>query len=352
MTSATRIRAAVAGASGYTGAELTKLLAAHPRVDLVAFFSSSAAGDDVAAHLPAWRGHPPLRFLPLAAAEETDCDVVFFATPHEAAMELAPPLIAAGRTVIDLSAAFRLADESVFEKWYGAHAAAEVLPQAVYGLSETAREDIKSASLIACPGCYATAVELALIPLVAAGQLSGEVLVDAKSGVSGAGRSGNRADLLLAEMGDNFKAYALDGHRHLPEILQTLRQFSAAPASLPPLIFVPHLLPLIRGIHANIYAPVADADAAAKSLAAYWRDARFIEVLPPGMVAELSQVVHSNRVILSAHPLSDERLLVSVVLDNLQKGAAGQAVQNMNIRFGLDEADGLTGARPAGARSA
>ena len=280
-------------------------------------------------------------FQPIAAAHDTPCDVVFFAAPHEVAMREAPELLRQGKVVIDLSPAFRLNDAAVFSRWYGNHTAAELLPQAVYGLPETEKAALTTANLIACPGCYATAAQLAAIPLVASGGAK-NILIDAKSGVSGAGKRSDRNDLSLAEMENNLKAYALDGHRHHPEILQELRRL--APLDDDDIIFVPHLLPVARGIHANLYATVDAPEDVATLLAAYWKGCPYIEVLPAGETAELAQVVHSNRAILSAHPLPRQRVLVSVVLDNLLKGAAGQAVQNMNIRFGMDETAGLLGA--------
>ena len=339
---ANRIRVVVVGASGYTGIELTKLLVAHPLTDIVAFISASSVGGDVAARLPVWRSQPRMSFQSITTLQNTDCDVVFFATPNEVAMRETEALLKQGKVVIDLGAAFRLTDEKVFSEWYETHSSAHLLPRAVYGLSEISRDALKTAEIIACPGCYATSIELALIPLVAGNHIRGNIIIDSKSGVSGAGRRTDRADLLLAEMADNYKAYALQGHRHVAEILQTLhRQSNNAPDSL---YFVPHLLPIQRGIHTNIYLPVDDIDSAVADINARWRNEPFIETLPLGMVAELAQVLHTNRTILSMHPLSDKLLLVSVVLDNLQKGAAGQAIQNMNIRFNIDETVGLSGA--------
>lgn len=336
------LRVIVVGAAGYTGSELVRLLASHPAVDISAFVSSTSAGEDVAARIPFWRGRRQMTFSPLDALADLPGEAVFFATPHGVAMQQAEALLAGGKVVFDLGADFRLKDAATFRHWYGEHSAPALLAQAVYGLPEVARDSLQSANLIACPGCYATAVTLALLPFVAGGQIVGEVIADAKSGTSGAGRQSNRSDLLLAEMAGNYKAYALGGHRHHPEILQTLAAASGGAA--PALTFIPHLLPLARGLFASIYLHTKDPDAAAATLAAHWQDEPFVEVLPPPLTAELAQVVGTNRLILSAHPLARGRMLVCAALDNLLKGAAGQAVQAMNIRFGLGETTGLAGA--------
>lgn len=340
-----KLRAIVAGASGYTGSELVRLLAGHPAADITAFVSASAAGEAVADRLPVWRARPPQTFQPLESIAALDGDVVFFATPHGVAMRHAEALLAAGKVVIDLGADFRLRDRAVFEKWYGEHTAPDLLAQAVYGLSEAAREQIKTAALIACPGCYATAIELALLPFIAGGHIGGDIIADAKSGTSGAGRQSGRSDLLLAEMASNYKAYGWGGHRHLAEILQTLADGGGG--EVPALTFVPHLLPLPRGLFVNLYFKMAQPQRAAGILAERWRGNPFVETLADPLTAELAQVIGSNRAILSAHPLPSGQVMLCAALDNLLKGAAGQAVQNMNIRFGLDEACGLGGALPA-----
>ena len=336
-----QLRVIVAGAAGYTGSELVRLLANHPAAAISAFVSSTAAGSNVADKIQFWRGRRQMAFEPLDNIGDLPGDVVFFATPHAVAMRHAPALLDAGKVVIDLGADFRLQDATVFRQWYGEHSAPELLPQAVYGLPETAREKIKTANLIACPGCYATAIALALLPFVDGGYRLGDVIADAKSGTSGAGRQNGRTDLLLAEMANNYKAYGLSGHRHHPEIMQTL---ATAGKATPPLTFIPHLLPLARGLFANLYFQMQTPADAGSILTKYWRDNPFIEVLPPALTAELAHAIGGNRLILSAHPLADERVLICATLDNLIKGAAGQAVQNMNIRFGLEETSGLAGA--------
>lgn len=316
------------------------MLAAHPHVGETAYISRTFAGELASSRFPFLRGRTDAVFQDLSPRAFAGRDAVFFASPHEVAMREAAAALEAGAAVIDLSPAFRLRDAGVFGKWYGAHGAPELLSRAAYGLPEAAREKIKTADLIACPGCFATAAELALIPLAAAGMVCGPAVIDAKSGVSGAGRRTGRADLLFAEQADNFKAYAADGHRHLPEIEQAVAEFGGA---IPPVIFMPHLLPAVRGIYATVYAPLkAGADCAA-ALREYWKDEIFVDVLEDG-VPELLHVARTNRAQLAAR-VSGGTGVIFAALDNLQKGAAGQAVQNMNIRFGFPEDAGLSGAR-------
>ncbi|MBE8157853.1 MAG: N-acetyl-gamma-glutamyl-phosphate reductase [Betaproteobacteria bacterium] len=335
------MNAAVVGASGYAGAELCALLAAHPHVERTAYISRKLSGETAASRLPFLRGRTDAVFLDFSRQALAGCDAVFFATPHAVAMHDAAAALDSGAAVIDLSPDFRLRDAAVFAEWYGAHASPELLSRAVYGLPEAAREKIKTADLIACPGCSATAAELALIPLAAAGMIRGSVIIDAKSGVSGAGRQTGRADLLFAEQAENFKAYAVDGHRHLPEIKQAVAEFGG---EIPPPVFVPHLLPAVRGIYATIYAPLKNGSDCAAALREYWKDEIFIDVLEDG-VPELAHVARTNRVQISARNFGGDLGIIFVALDNLQKGAAGQAVQNMNIRFGFAEESGLSGAR-------
>ena len=336
------VRVIVVGAGGYTGGELVRLLTRHPRAEVVAYVSSSEPGRPVAERLAFLRDDPASpHFVSLDEARRVEADAVFFATPHGVAMREAEAFLERGMVVLDLGADFRLRDKEVFRRWYGAHESEHLLRQAVYGLPEVARESIATANLIACPGCYATAVGLALLPFVVAGVIDGTVIVDAKSGVSGAGRRSDRSDLLLSEMSGNFKAYATEGHRHHPEILQTLERKGKTPE----IHFVPHLLPVVRGIYVSAYLPVPSPEDTIRHLGDYWRSEPFVEVLPAGRPVELNDAVHGNRLVLSAHPLSDNQLLVCATLDNLVKGAAGQAIQNLNIRFGLGETTGLDGAR-------
>lgn len=334
------LQIAIVGASGYVGEELAVVLSRHPHVRRTKYISRAAAGTAAAAYFPALRGRTDEVFSPPSPEVFADCDAVFFATPHAVAMHDAARLLDSGTVVIDLSPDFRLRDESVFQKWYGEHAAPELIPRAVYGLSEAAREKIKTANLIACPGCHATAAELALIPLAARGMIRGAPIIDAKSGVSGAGRRADRADLLFAAQNENFKAYAVDGHRHRPEIEQAVAEFGG---DIPPIIFIPHLLPTTRGIYATVYLQLQDGADCAAAAREHWRDEVFIDVLEDG-IPELAHVARTNRAQISARNLHSNAGLILVALDNLQKGAAGQAVQNMNIRFGLPEDAGLDGA--------
>ncbi|MDM5147479.1 N-acetyl-gamma-glutamyl-phosphate reductase [Candidatus Persebacteraceae bacterium Df01] len=333
------LKVTIFGASGYVGAELTALLCRHPQVGTITYVSRSLAGQPVATHMPALRGCVNSTFQAPSEEVFAESDVAFFATPHGVAMNSANALLMQNTVVIDLSPDFRLKDIAIFEKWYGQHTSPELLPQAVYGLTESARPALKNANLIACPGCFATAIELALIPLVAAGSVNDHIIVDAKSGVSGAGKRTDRTDLLFAEQTENFKAYAVEGHRHQPEIEQAVRQFAG---HMPPMAFVPHLLPTARGLYVSAYVPLS-ADAFSL-LQTHWADELFIDVLDDGL-PEISHVTRTNRVQLAARPLPGGITLVIAALDNLLKGAAGQAVQNMNVRFGLPEDMGLSGAR-------
>ncbi len=335
------IKVGIVGGTGYTGVELLRLLAQHPQVELRAITSRSEAGVSVAAMFPSLRGRVALSFVAPQVGNLEDCDIVFFATPNGVAMEQAKILLDAGVRVIDLAADFRIKDPAEWEKWYGMkHAAPELIAEAVYGLPEVNREKIRSARLVANPGCYPTAVQLGLLPLVESGWVDTDHLIaDAKSGVSGAGR---KADVhtLFSEASDNFKAYGVPGHRHLPEIRQEL---SIAAGKTIGLTFVPHLTPIIRGIHATLYARVArEADFQALYDERY-RAEPFVDVLPFASHPETRSVRAGNMCRIALHrPQGRDTLVVLSVIDNLVKGAAGQAVQNMNILFGFDECAGLT----------
>ena len=337
------MKVGIVGGSGYTGVELLRLLL--PRSDVeVAFVGSRAlAGTRVDAQFPSLRGHTELDFSnpDPDAIRASGCELVFFATPNGTAMHQAPALLDAGLRVIDLSADFRLRDADVWERWYGqAHACPERLEQAVYGLPETHRDEIAGARLVANPGCYPTSVQLGFLPLLEKGLVRNDSLVaDAKSGVTGAGR-GAAVHTLLAEAGDNFKAYAVAGHRHLPEIEQELARLSEGPVSL---TFTPHLLPLIRGIHATLYATLLDDGADLQALyESRYADEPFVDVLPAGSHPETRTVRGSNVCRLAVHrPQGRSTVVVLAVEDNLVKGAAGQAVQNMNLMLGLPETAGL-----------
>lgn len=334
------IRVGIVGGTGYTGVELLRLLAVHPEVELKAITSRGEAGLPVAEMFPSLRGRVDLAFVDPASADLAACDVVFFATPNGIAMQQAPALLEAGVRVIDLAADFRIKDVALWEQWYGMkHVSPEWVAQAVYGLPERNREAIRSARLIANPGCYPTAVQLGLLPLIEAGCIEPEgVIADCKSGVSGAGRKAE-AHILFAEASDNFKAYAVAGHRHWPEITQQLTQAAGVPVGL---TFVPHLTPLIRGIHATLYARIRQEVDFQGLFERRYAGEPFVDVLPPKSHPETRSVRASNHCRLAIHrPQGGKTLVILSVIDNLVKGAAGQAVQNMNLMFGVDECAGL-----------
>lgn len=334
------IRIGIVGGTGYTGVELLRLLAQHPEAQVVAITSRGDAGIPVATMFPSLRRRVNLKFEDPATANLGNCDLVFFATPNGVAMEQAPALLDAGVRVIDLAADFRIKNVAEWERWYGMrHASPEWVEKAVYGLPEQYRTAVRNARLVANPGCYPTAVQLGLMPLVEAGLVETDQLIaDAKSGVSGAGRKAEIASL-FAEAADNFKAYAVSGHRHLPEIEQGLSTMAGHPVGL---TFVPHLTPLIRGIHATLYARIkGEADFQQLFEQRYSGEA-FVDVLPPGSHPDTRSVRAANVCRIAVHrPQGGNVLVVLSVIDNLVKGAAGQAVQNMNIMFGLPETEGL-----------
>lgn len=336
------IRVGIIGGTGYTGVELLRLLAGHPEVEIAAITSRTKAGMLVSELFPNLRGHVDLPFAePDPARLASQCDVIFFATPHGVAMDLVPALLARNTRVIDLSADFRLTDPAVWAQWYGRpHAAPELLAEAVYGLPELNREAICQARLIACPGCYPTAVQLGFLPLLEKGLVDpGRLIADAKSGVSGAGRKAVMGSL-LCEASENFKAYNVSGHRHLPEIVQGLRQVSHSPVGL---TFVPHLTPMIRGIHATLYAQLQQESDLQILYEQHYVETPFVDVLPSGSYPETRSVRGSNMCRLAIHrPPGGNTVIVLSVTDNLVKGAAGQAIQNMNLMFGLTETAGLT----------
>lgn len=340
MSLAKKIKIGIVGGTGYTGVELLRLLAVHPNVELTAITSRGEAGMLVADMFPNLRGYIDLPFVDPAKADLGQCDVVFFATPNGIAMQQAKTLLAAGVRVIDLAADFRIKDVATWEKWYGMkHACPELIEQAVYGLPEMYREQIRGAQLIANPGCYPTSVQLGFMPLLKAGVVDVKSLIaDAKSGVSGAGRKAE-VHSLFAEAGDNFKAYGVAGHRHLPEISQGLSKMSGQQTGL---TFVPHLMPLIRGIHATLYARLTSACDLQQLFESTYAQERFVDVLPQGAHPETRSVRASNLCRIAVHqPQGGDMVVVLSVIDNLVKGAAGQALQNMNIMFDLPENTGL-----------
>jgi N-acetyl-gamma-glutamyl-phosphate reductase len=335
-----KLKIGIVGGTGYTGVELLRLLAVHPGAELAVITSRGEAGLPVADMFPSLRGYIDLAFTDPAQADLGACDVVFFATPNGIAMQQTRDLLAKGVRIVDLAADFRIRDVAVWEKWYGmTHVCPDLLTEAVYGLPELNREKIRTAKLVAKPGCYPTAVQLGFMPLLEAGVVDeSHLIADAKSGVSGAGRKAE-THILFAEAGDNFKAYGVAGHRHLPEISQGLTDMANKKVGL---TFVPHLTPLIRGIHATLYATLTKDVDLQQLFESRYAQERFVDVLPKGAHPETRSVRGSNQCRIAVHqPQGGDTIVVLSVIDNLVKGAAGQAVQNMNIMFGFAENTGL-----------
>ncbi|MDO8315012.1 MAG: N-acetyl-gamma-glutamyl-phosphate reductase [Rugosibacter sp.] len=339
------IKVGIVGGTGYTGVELLRLLAQHPEVELLAITSRSEVGTPVAEMFPSLRGSVDLKFSDPKEASLVDCDIVFFATPNGIAMQQAVQLLDAGVRVIDLAADFRIQNIADWEKWYGMkHASPDLVAEAVYGLPEVNRSAIRQARLVANPGCYPTATQLGFLPLVESGCVElTSLIADAKSGVSGAGRKAETSSL-FSEAADNFKAYGVSGHRHLPEIQQGLaRAASGSPGAAIGLTFVPHLTPMIRGIHATLYARITREVDFQQLFEDRYAGEPFVDVLPPNSHPETRSVRAANICRIAIHrPQGGNVLVVLSVIDNLVKGAAGQAVQNMNIMFGFDECAGLS----------
>lgn len=333
------IKVGIIGGTGYTGVELLRILATHPRAKVDVITSRGEAGTAVSEVFPSLRGHIDLAFVSPDEARLDTCDVVFSAAPNGVAMSHAPRLMDAGVRLIDVAADFRLDDPEEWEQWYGMpHQCPELLDEAVYGLPELNREKIRDARIVANPGCYPTTIALGLLPLLGL-VATDDLIADAKSGVSGAGRKAN-VGTLLAEASESLKAYGVGGHRHQPEIHQTLSRAAGEPVSL---TFVPHLTPMIRGIHATVYATLnADADDLQSVFERFYATEPFVDVMPRGSHPETRSVRGSNTCRIAVHrPGGGRRVVVLSVTDNLVKGAAGQAVQNMNIMTGLDETLGL-----------
>lgn len=343
---AQRIRVGIVGGTGYTGVELLRILSQHPGVELATITSRKEAGTRVADMFTSLRGRVDLSFVAPAEAPLAKCDVVFFATPHGVAMSQARELLAAGVRIIDLAADFRLRDPAEFERWYKQkHTCPELLEEAVYGLPEVHREALKRARIVGNPGCYPTTMILGLLPLLEGGKRlvdTTTLIADAKSGVSGAGRK-EELPYLFSEASDNFRAYGLKGHRHHPETLQQLRQI-AGHANVH-LTFTPHLVPMVRGMLTALYArilPEARDTDFQRLYEQRYAGETFVDVLPAGAEPETRSVRASNTIRLAVHrPGGGDQLLVLAVLDNLVKGAAGQAVQAMNLMFGFPESEGL-----------
>lgn len=338
------LKVGIVGGTGYTGAELLRILAQHPQAEVAMITSRAEEGVAVDAMFPSLRGSLDLKFSAPDSAALAACDVVFFATPHNVAMNMVPELLDRGARVIDLSADFRLRDHELWSKWYGEpHACPELLDEAVYGLPEVNGAAIAQARLVACAGCYPTSVQLGFLPLLEQGLVDTQRLIaSSASGVSGAGRQA-KVGMLFAEAADSFKAYGTPGHRHLPEIEQGL---AAAAGQSVKLTFTPHLLPMIRGIHSTLFAELQDPAVSLDELQHYYEqrfaDAPFVDVLPPGSQPETRSVKGSNHCRIALHrPQGRDTVVVLAVIDNLVKGASGQAVQCMNLACGLPEDAGL-----------
>lgn len=343
------ISVGIVGGTGYTGVELLRLLLRHPKAQVRVLTSRTEAGKRVADMFPSLRGHTDLEFSDLDLDALKQCDVVFFATPHGVAMQHAEELIASDVKVIDLAADFRLQNLSEFEKWYGMqHSCPSVLVDSVYGLTELNREKIRAAQVIGNPGCYPTTVQLGLAPLLKASEKlinPQSIIIDAKSGVSGAGRKASLG-MIYSENADNFKAYGIAGHRHHPEIVEALENISGEKGQFNHLIFVPHLVPMIRGMLSTIYVDLTEQAQNIDLQALYERfyeNERFVDVMPANSSPETRSVRGANELRIALYQHQPNKLIVLVAQDNLVKGAAGQAIQNMNLMFNFDEAAGLEG---------
>lgn len=341
------ISVGIVGGTGYTGVELLRLLLRHPEVQVTVLTSRTEAGRRVDDMFPSLRGHTDLCYSDLNIEDLKQCDVVFFATPHGVAMKHAADLVAANTKVIDLAADFRLQDLAQFEKWYGMeHACPDILKDSVYGLSELNREQIKTAQVIGNPGCYPTTVQLGLAPLLKSAEIlikPESIIIDAKSGVSGAGRKASLG-MIYSENADNFKAYGVAGHRHHPEIVEALENISGQKDVFNHIVFVPHLVPMIRGMLSTMYIDLTDAGDATDVQALYeqfYAQEQFVDVMPAGSSPETRSVRGANQLRIALYKPQPKKLVVLVAQDNLVKGAAGQAVQNMNLMFGFTEQAGL-----------
>lgn len=336
------IKIGIVGGTGYTGGELLRLALAHPELDIECVTSRQEAGQPMRKQWPQLAGRCDLVFVAPDIERLLACDLVFFATPHGTAMKMAGELLDADVRVVDLSADFRLQSLNVWEQWYGTpHERPDLLSEAVYGLPEVNRDRIRRGRLIACPGCYPTAVLLGLLPLVEAGLVEPDSLIaDAKSGVSGAGRK-VALGTLYGEVSGNFKAYGVNGHRHLPEIEQLLNERSEESVTL---TFQPHLLPMFRGLQATLYATTRDREEVSTELyRARYEDHPFVRVNDWNEIPETRSVRGTNVCSIAVNQAKNGRRVVVIsVIDNLIKGAAGQAIQNANLMFGFPETQGLT----------
>ena len=336
-----KLKVGIIGGSGYTGIELLRLLHQHPGAEVHAITSRALQGKKLYEVFPNMHGMSDLSYLLPDDEKLFECDVVFFATPHGVAMNSAGLFLERNIKVIDLGADFRITDSAIWSEWYNMeHTQESLLNEAVYGQPEIKRSAIKDARLIANPGCYPTAVILALKPLLENSLIDpSNIIADCKSGASGAGRNANQATL-LCEITESFKPYGVSGHRHFPEIKQELESISGGTIGL---TFTPHLVPMSRGIEATIYTDLIGSDA--DILSCYenaYENEEFVKILPEGVYPETRSVKSSNYCQISIQYVEhSNKLVIMSVIDNLGKGAAGQAIQNMNLMFGLDEKEGL-----------
>jgi N-acetyl-gamma-glutamyl-phosphate reductase len=347
------VKVGIVGGTGYTGVELLRLIAQHPKAQLHMITSRKEAGMRVDALFPSLRGHVDAVFSDTATADLKQCDVVFYATPHGVAMQGARDLLASGVKVIDLAADFRLQDTAVFEQWYKLpHSCPDLLKEAVYGLPELNRSAIRQARLIGNPGCYPTTMQLGYAPLLSAGLIEpGSLIANCVSGISGAGKKAE-IDFLFTETSDSFKAYGMSGHRHHPETVAQLQRINVLESTQPvKLMFTPHLMPVIRGMHSTLYATLNEAGLALEASSpnalqdkfeAFYANEPFVDVMPSGSTPDTRSVRASNTLRIAVHrPKNTRTVMLLVVQDNLVKGAAGQAVQCMNLMFDLPESSGL-----------
>lgn len=341
------ISVGIVGGTGYTGVELLRLLLQHPQVRVDVLTSRTEAGKRIDDMFPSLRGYCDLVFSDLNIEQLKQCDVVFFATPHGVAMKHAKELVAANTKVIDLAADFRLQNLEQFEKWYKIeHLCPDVLVKSVYGLTELNREQIKQADVVGNPGCYPTTVQLGLAPLLMQQELLIEpqsIVIDAKSGVSGAGRKAELG-ILFSEVSDSMKAYGVAGHRHHPEIVERLEAIAGQKGIFDGLVFVPHLIPMIRGMLSTMYVDLTEVGQKTDIQALYeqfYANEKFVDVMPTGSSPETRSVRGANQLRIAIHRPSARKLLILVAQDNLVKGASGQAIQNMNLMCGLPEDMGL-----------
>lgn len=338
-----KVQVGIVGGTGYTGVELLRNLASHPAAEVIMITSRSEDGVAVADMYPNLRGIYDLQFSVPDIEQLKTCDVVFFATPHGVAMSMAAELIANGVKVIDLAADFRIEDLDVWQQWYGmVHTGADLMPSVAYGLPEYYRSKIKQASIIANPGCYPTSILLGVLPLLKAGLVDEtSIIADGKSGVSGAGKGANVA-MLGAEMSESFKAYGVNGHRHQPEMVEKMNEITGSSVNV---TFVPHLVPMVRGMESTIYVTLTQEVSQAVIQSLYeeaYASEPFVDVMPAGSLPETRMVKGSNMCRMAIYrPAGGDKIVITSVIDNLVKGAAGQAIQNMNIMFGLDERFGL-----------